>query len=863
MNPASILLVDDDRSFRDALGSAFQQEGFVVFNAMGGREALERLHAENPQFLILSLQLADSSGEHLLRSLRQDPPSPDLVVFVLSNSNDLETKLGCLALGAHEFLVKPIDNREVVARVRRFLRMIDEFRRIPGPQEKAEQRFYMPAEDDRSHGTVDVGPASDSFVRIRPNYGMYRVENLIGSGGMGFVFKAYEESLDRFVAIKILSRKLSHSPEFVQRFRHEAKILASVNHPGIAFIYSFGEEEGDHYFAMQWCSGGSLADLVRRKGRLELLPALDIVLQCTQALDAASRKGIVHRDIKPSNLLFDENQQVKIVDFGLALVEKTAARITQVQEFMGTPSFMAPEQAQSSSVDHRADIYALGITFYYMLYGKHPFEAASAIEMLIKHASEPFPQYDDLGGKVPGAAYHVITRMTQKSAEDRYPDYPSLIADLEKLRNDLLRLAQWKIPKAEIHETERSIRASNLFELLSSVFAKSASGVLTATWSGLRKKFLLRQREIVLFESTQPDENIWNELIRRRLLEPGDVPPAEEGLEKSLNRFLLKNAFSIEDFKSAFRHIMKDALMQIFHWPEFHGVFQYATIEHDSFTTIRLGDVLLEGARSILSDEAILSRFASSGFQRTSQFDLVLASLDLRPEESYVAYRVEGPETTLNTLQALTGLPEDRIARFLFALEGMGAIQIRAVSEKRAPRRPEAPAVSVPSRAQPIEEPPSQVQPDSGNAQQRQSESDSVVRMELQKTDKRIESEHHIKVAEQFFRLAQEKFAEMDFWKVTELCKQAIRHNPLDARYYHLMAKAYAQHPRFGKDAEQCFYKALEIDPWNPDFQVDLANFYLHQGLPTRAQSLCEKVLKAAPEHIAALELLSIIDSRK
>ena len=151
---------------------------------------------------------------------------------------------------------------------------------------------------------------------------------------------------------------------------------------------------------------------------------------------------------------------------------------------------------------------------------------------------------------------------------------------------------------------------------------------------------------------------------------------------------------------------------------------------------------------------------------------------------------------------------------------------------------------------------------DAQAATQRLGQSDQV-RMELQKSDKKIEVEHHLKVAEQFYRMAQEKFQELDYWKVTELCKQAIRHSPRDARYYHLMAVAYAQHPRFGKDAEQCFYKAIETDPWNPDFHVDLAKFYLQQGLPSRAITQCEKALKIAPEHIAGKQLLDDITNRK
>lgn len=875
MSPQSILIVDYDEHLRRLLLNSFHEKGFRVLTATGDREALDRLHAEKPSCLLLDLGIADFGGLDLLRAIHADPPSPDLVVMVLSESTELDQKLACLAAGAHEYLVRPVDVREVVARMQRFLRMIEEIRRSVPPPPQVEKRYLVPVatlDKDASHGTVDlIGASGDSYARIKPNYGIYRVENLIGSGGMGYVFKAYEEPLDRFVAVKILSRKLSSSPEFVQRFRHEAKVLASMNHPGIAFIYSFGEEDGEHYFAMQWCPGGSLEDMVRKKGRLELLPAVDILLQCTHALQAASHKGIVHRDIKPSNLLFDENQQVKIVDFGLASAEKTSVRITQSQEFIGTPSFMSPEQAQSSQVDHRADIYALGITFYYMLYGRNPYEANSAIEMLIKHASEAFPAYDSLDGRIPKAAYDVMARMTQKSPDDRYADYPGLIEDLEKLRNDLLSKSQWKIPRVEQAAPVATSRSTNLFELLSMIYSQSVSGILTVQWSALQKKFLIRQRELILFESTQPDENIWNELVRRKHLDQSDIPPKDEDLEKSLNRFLLKQTFSIEDFKHAYRNLMKAALMQVFFWPKVQAEFQNATIEHDAFTSIRLGDLLLESARTLVPTEVVMARLTSTvAFHRTSQFELVLSSLDLRPEESFAAYRVEGKETTLTTLHLLTGLPEEKIARFIYAIESMGAIQFRSADEKRQPPRradqhPTPLPTPIPHRDVPTP-PPSRARGEDSSrmlSEQTPVPHPDAVRMDVQKSDKKMEVEHHVKVADQFFRLAQDKFSELDYWKATELCKQAIKHNPSDSRYYHLMAKAYAHHPRFAKDAEQCFYKAIEVDPWNPDFHMDLARFYLQQGLPTRALNQCEKALKIAPQSIAARDLLTEINTRK
>ncbi|HSE40584.1 MAG TPA: protein kinase [Acidobacteriota bacterium] len=891
MNPVSILVVEDDKDYQNLIVTSLQDEGFRTVTATNGHEALDVIQTEKPLFMILDLLMPEMPGEELCKIVKENPLLRDIVVIILSGNDDLETKISCFESGANEFLVKPIHPREVAIRVKRFLRMMDEFKNAPqmiAPVPAVDRPIFVPStlmDKDKSHGTVDVGlTATDSFARIKPKYGIYKIETLIGSGGMGYVFKAFDEPLDRFVAIKILSKRLSSSTQFVERFRREAKVLASIDHPGIAHIFSFGEEDGECYFAMQWCPGGSLADLIRKKGRVELLPSLEIILQCAQALEAASKKGIVHRDIKPNNLLFDENQHIQVVDFGLASAEQMSSRIniTQVQEFLGTPSFMAPEQAQSSAVDHRADIYALGITFYFMLYGTHPFEASSAIEMVIKHASEPFPAYNDLNGRIPKAAYEIIEKMTQKNPSDRYQDYKSLIEDVDWLRKQLLSMSQWKIPRAEKQAQVPSMKDNNFFDLLSILFNQSASGVLTVRWAQLQKRFFVKQREIILFQSSQPDENIWNVLVQKNVLPKEQIPPPSEDLETSLNRLLLTQAFTIDDFKVAYRKQMKAALMQVFFWPVFEGEFYPASIDHDAFASIRIADILLEAARSLVNPEQFANQLRSDLYVvRTTQFDVILSTLDIRPDESFLASRLEGEATTLNTLQILTGQPEEKINRFVYALWKLGTVQLRTAEERRVPKRQEATTQpQIGYEALPVKEvrssktpPPTdkpkllsdQVVPNPATPSQgpMKIEPPLPASSESPKAEVTTDQEHNVKVAEQIFRLAQEKLSENDYWKVTQLCRQAIKNNPSESKYYHLMAVAYARHPRFGKDAEQCFYKAIEVNPSNAEYYVDLARFYLQKGLPTRALSHCERALKIEPEHAKALELISELTVQK
>ncbi|HET6267468.1 MAG TPA: protein kinase, partial [Acidobacteriota bacterium] len=655
MNPVTILVVDDNEEFRTFLVTILQDEGFAVTPASSVKEAMALVEREKPRMIIVDLMMPETPGDELCRIIKDDPYLRDVIIIILSATADIEVKLTCFASGANEYLVKPVDSRELVARVKRFIRMMDEFRDTPhsGAQTKIE-KFSM----EKSYGSIELMDSStgDSVARIKPKYGIYRVDNLIGSGGMGHVFKAYDEPLDRYVAIKILSKKLSRSPEFVERFKREAKVLAAINHPGIAYIFSFGQEDEDLYFSMQWCPGGSVSDLIRAKGRVDLLPAIEIMLQSAQALAAATRKGIVHRDVKPSNLLFDENQQIKIVDFGLASAEKMSTQITQVQEFLGTPSFMAPEQAQSASVDYRADIYSLGITFYYLLYGKLPFQANSAIEMVVKHASEPFPAFDSSNGRIPKEAYDIILRMTQKLPDQRYRDYSELISDLEKVRSMLLSQSQLKIPKAEKISGPPAVTSRNFFELLAGVNQQNLPGVLTAKWGGLQKTFLVRQRHVVLFESSQTDEDIWAFLVHKNIITAQDMPAKNAGLEATLAKYLLDQKFSMEQFKIAYRELMKSALLQIFLWPVFEGEFAHAGIEHDAFVKVPIADALLEASRTLIDLSALKEDLAPSDIiSKTSEFEQVLSTLALKPEESFLASRIEGQDITLSTLQMLTG----------------------------------------------------------------------------------------------------------------------------------------------------------------------------------------------------------------
>lgn len=225
-----------------------------------------------------------------------------------------------------------------------------------------------------SPGVGEGTPAAKFPLRPGDTFRGLEVVEVIGQGGMGVVYKARQVDLDRIVAIKVLSPRLSSDPEFARRFNREAKTLARLNHPGVVQIFEFGREEELYFLVMEFVQGISLREMMREKRAPE--EALRIVPQLCEALEYAHGEGVVHRDIKPENILIDVQGHVKITDFGLAKLFGEAADAgaqTDTNVAMGTPRYMAPEQHEDMKrVDHRADIYSLGAVFYEMLTGEVP-----------------------------------------------------------------------------------------------------------------------------------------------------------------------------------------------------------------------------------------------------------------------------------------------------------------------------------------------------------------------------------------------------------------------------------------------------------------------------------------------------------
>jgi serine/threonine protein kinase len=265
--------------------------------------------------------------------------------------------------------------------------------------------------------------------------GRYELQDLAGTGGMSSVYRAKDAVLERTVAIKILHEHFSDDPEYIERFRREARALAQLNHPNIVTVIDRGEHEGRQFIVFEHVDGETLKSLIDREGPLPVDQALSLVHQIARGLAFAHEHGVVHRDVKPHNVLIDEDGVAKVTDFGVARSVDPADGLTETGALLGTSEYIAPEQANGQRVDERSDQYSLGTVLYELLAGEPPFSGDNFMAVAMRHIQEPVPSVREARPDVSPRLDAIVARSMAKRPEDRFPTTEAMMAALEAERS--------------------------------------------------------------------------------------------------------------------------------------------------------------------------------------------------------------------------------------------------------------------------------------------------------------------------------------------------------------------------------------------------------------------------------------------
>ena len=306
----------------------------------------------------------------------------------------------------------------------------------------------------------------------------FRVEDVLGEGGMGLVYSAFDTQLHRPVAIKLLSSDLTSDPDRKQRLLHEARAAARIRHPAIAQIYYVDEHEGNTFIVMELVEGKTVRDLIQNH-ELDLLGAIDIAIQVSEGLAKAQTLGIVHRDIKPANVMFTPDGHVKILDFGLAKrldhvsgegptgtkrIHASQVAPTQSGVLKGTPAYMSPEQVRGQAVDGRADIFSLGVLLFEMATGQSPFARDNFMDSLHAAAFAETPVMNSIRPQIPDGLQRIVSRCLKKDPQERFTDAKAVAEDLRRLRREmeagLAHKTTWRQRLMDVRERLRSRPAS-------------------------------------------------------------------------------------------------------------------------------------------------------------------------------------------------------------------------------------------------------------------------------------------------------------------------------------------------------------------------------------------------------------------
>ncbi|MFA7344561.1 MAG: serine/threonine-protein kinase [Terrimicrobiaceae bacterium] len=373
-------------------------------------------------------------------------------------------------------------------------------------------------------------PNCQHKMRARKHFNHFTLIEQIGEGGMGAVFKALDNNLNRYVALKILKKEISANAEEQEKLAKEARLTAAINHPHVVKVFHFGRDHGQFYLAMELVEKGSLDQLMAIQKRIGETQVLEVGMQIAMGLGAALDLDLIHRDIKPGNILFADAHTAKLVDFGLAIVMDEEASVRG--EIWGTPYYIAPEKLDNQPEDFRSDIYSLGGTLFHALAGRPPYEAESASMVALKQLKSQQVSLQAFAPDVSSETAYVINRMMAKNPEERYQSYEELIGHFSYARDKLLERARKPLqPKQRVVlETDETRKFTAIISLvLLSVVLLAGLGV-----------YLMRDR---IFPATVAVEK-----------GPGQLDP-EEAQAQLLSGVTTLSQGDLEGAKTEFQHL--------------------------------------------------------------------------------------------------------------------------------------------------------------------------------------------------------------------------------------------------------------------------------------------------------------------
>jgi serine/threonine-protein kinase len=309
--------------------------------------------------------------------------------------------------------------------------------------------------------------------------GRYRVDERLGRGGMGTVYRAFDLVLEEDVALKLLRPDVAAAPAMAARFRSEIKLARRVSHWNVCRIHEYGEEGTVRFISMELVRGETLGALLARRGRLPTAEALELAAQVADGLAAIHKVGIIHRDLKPANVMVDAEGTAKVMDFGVAKAADDSPDSSPSGYVLGSPEYMSPEQARGRAIDFRSDVYSAGILIFEMLTGRVPFRAPTPVETLMMHVEHP-PPLDDAA--LPRPVVPLLERTLAKKAEDRFPDARTLATALRDLETRLVRSGEATPSPLPTVRTRQLRRAAAHRRLTAAILGGALALGAMATW---------------------------------------------------------------------------------------------------------------------------------------------------------------------------------------------------------------------------------------------------------------------------------------------------------------------------------------------------------------------------------------------